>query len=62
MFGENSPKSCYYLKYLKHVYYVYCGKDYGKEDQTLFIDDEPNKVLQNTKWIHYEKFHPLPCN
>jgi hypothetical protein len=23
---------------------------YGKEDQTLLIDDEPDKVLWNTNW------------
>jgi hypothetical protein len=32
------------------VYYAYCGKDYGKEDQTLLIDDELSKALQNLKW------------
>jgi len=32
------------------VYYVCHGKDYGKEDQTLLIDDEPNKALWNLKW------------
>jgi len=52
-FGDmnNAPKrlvkfqSHYYLKDLKHVYYAYHGKDYGKEDQTMLIDDEFNKVL-----------------
>jgi hypothetical protein len=28
-FGEISPKSHYYLKDLKRVYYACCGKDYG---------------------------------
>jgi hypothetical protein len=51
MFGEISPRSHYYLKDLKYVYYACCGKDYGKEDQTLLIDDEPNKAFQNLKWI-----------
>ncbi len=32
MFGEISLGSHYYLKDLKHVYYVFHGKDYGKED------------------------------
>jgi hypothetical protein len=27
------------------------GKDYGKEDKTLLIDDEPSKALWNPKWI-----------
>ncbi len=34
----------YYLKDLKHVYYGCCGLPYGKEDQILLIDDEPNKT------------------
>jgi hypothetical protein len=51
-FGEISPESHCYLKDLKHVYYVCHGKDYGKEDQTLLIDDEPNKVLWNSKWTN----------
>jgi hypothetical protein len=51
-FGEISPESHCYLKDLKHVYYVCHGKDYGKEDQTLLIDDEPNKVLWNLKWTN----------
>jgi hypothetical protein len=42
--------SHYYLKDLKCVYYGCCGLPYGKEDQTLFINNEPNKVLQNSKW------------
>jgi len=52
MLGEISPGSHYYLKDLKHVYYAYRGKDYGKEDQTLMINDEPpNKALRSPKWI-----------
>ncbi len=47
---EISPKSYYYLKDFKHVYYGCRGKDYGMEDQTLLIDDEPNKVFWNPKW------------
>ncbi len=50
MFGEISHVSHYYLKDLKCVYYVCHGKDYGKEDQTLLINNEPNKVLWNSKW------------
>jgi len=45
MSGEISLGFHYYLKDLKCVYYGCCGKDYGEEDQTLLIDDEPNKVL-----------------
>jgi len=47
---EISPESHYYLKDLKHVYYACHGKDYGKEDQTLLIDNEPNNALWNWKW------------
>jgi hypothetical protein len=32
------------------VYYGCSGLPYGKEDQTLMIDDEPNKTLWNSKW------------
>jgi hypothetical protein len=40
-FGQISLGSYYYLKDLKCVYYGYHGLPYGKEDQTLMIDDEP---------------------
>jgi hypothetical protein len=53
MFSEISPRSYYYLKDLKRVYYVCHGKDYGKEDQTLLINDEPNKAFQNLKWTSF---------
>jgi hypothetical protein len=48
--GQISPRSHYYLKDLKHVYYNYCGLPYGKEDQTLVIDDEPNKRYGQMQW------------
>jgi hypothetical protein len=32
------------------VYYACHGLPYGKEDQTLLIDNEPSKVFQNLKW------------
>jgi hypothetical protein len=51
MFGEISLKSHYYLKDLKCVYYVCCGKDYGKEEQTWMIDNKPSKAHRNPKWI-----------
>ncbi len=44
-FGQISLGSYYYLKDLKCVYYGCSGLPYGKEDQTLMIDDEPNKTL-----------------
>ncbi len=31
------------------MYYVYHGLPYVKEDETLLIDNEPNKALQNLK-------------
>jgi hypothetical protein len=46
-FDQISPKSHYYLKDLKRMFYGCHGLPYGKEDQTLLIDDEPNKVLHN---------------
>ncbi len=49
--SEISFGSYYYLKDLKRVYYACHVKDYGKEDQTLLIDDEPNKAFWNLKWI-----------
>jgi hypothetical protein len=44
-FSIISPGSYYYLKDLKHVYYVCCSLPYGKEDQTLLIDNELSKVF-----------------
>jgi hypothetical protein len=44
MSSEISLGSHYYLKDLKCVYYTCHGKDYGKEDQTLLINDEPNML------------------
>jgi len=32
------------------MYYNRHGLPYGKEDQTLLIDDELNKAFQNSKW------------
>ncbi len=51
MSGEISLRCHYYLKDLKCVYYACHEKDYGKEDQTLLIDDEPSKAFRNPKWI-----------
>jgi hypothetical protein len=62
-FGEIYLGSYYYLKDLKHVYYVCCGLPYGKENQTLLIDNEPNKALQNAKWsgLFVESFRVSCC-
>jgi hypothetical protein len=49
-FGQISLGSYYYLKDLKCMYYGCRGLPYGKEDQTLMIDDEPSKTLRNLKW------------
>ncbi len=38
----------YYLKDLKCVYFTCRKPPYGKEDQMLLIEDEPNKALQNS--------------
>jgi len=56
--SEISPRSHYYLKDLKCVYHGCHGLPYGKEDQTLFINDEFNKALRNSKWsgIFLESF------
>jgi hypothetical protein len=48
--SQISPWSYYYLKDLKIVFNSCRGPPCGKEDQTLLIDDEPSKVLQNPKW------------
>jgi hypothetical protein len=45
--GQISPGFYYYLKDLKRMYYNCHGLPYGKEDQTLLIDDEPNKAFWN---------------
>jgi hypothetical protein len=50
MSSEITPKSYYYIKDLKHMYYACHGLFYGKDDQTLLIDDEPSKVLWNPMW------------
>jgi hypothetical protein len=47
--GQISPGFHYYLKDLKCVYDGCHGLPNGKEDQTLLIDDEPNKAIQNSK-------------
>jgi hypothetical protein len=52
-FIEISLGSYYYLKDLKLVYYACCEKNYGKEDQTLLINDEPSKALWNLKWTSF---------
>jgi hypothetical protein len=36
MFGQIPPRSHYYLKHLKWVYYACLGLPHGKEDQTLW--------------------------
>jgi hypothetical protein len=47
--GQLTTGNYYCLKDLSCVYSTCQGLPYGKEDQTLFIDDKPNKVLQNSK-------------
>jgi hypothetical protein len=49
-FGQITPRSYYYIKDLKQVYHACCGLPFGKEYQTLLIDDEPNNLsLHNPK-------------
>jgi hypothetical protein len=40
----------YYLKDLDRVHLACKGLLYGDKDQTVLIDDEPNKAFQNPKW------------
>ncbi len=35
------------------MYYGCCGLLYGKEDQTLLIDDEPSKTFWNPNWSDF---------
>jgi hypothetical protein len=35
---------------LDRVHFACRGLPYGAKDQTLFIDDEPNKALKNPRW------------
>jgi hypothetical protein len=46
------------LKGFDQVHFICRGLLYGDRDQTLFIDDEPNKALQNPKWsiLFFEPF------
>jgi hypothetical protein len=48
--GQILPKFHYYLKDLKRMYYACPRLPYGKEDQTLLIDDESTKAHWNSKW------------
>ncbi len=53
MHYNNGSARCsiyYYLKDLDRVHLACKGLPYGDRDQTLFIDDEPNKAFQNPKW------------
>jgi hypothetical protein len=52
-FGEISPRYHYYLNDLKRVYYACYEKNYGKEEQTLLINDEHSKALWNLKCISF---------
>jgi hypothetical protein len=48
--GEFTCSIYYYLRDLYQVHLACRGFPYGDRDQTLFIDDEPNKALRNPKW------------
>jgi hypothetical protein len=49
--GQISPRSHYYFKDFKCLYYGCCGLLYGKQDQTLLIDNEPNKCYKISNGI-----------
>ncbi len=55
-------KSYYHIKDLKCVYYACRGLPYGMEDQTLLIDDKPNKVFQNGFFLESFKGEILSRN
>jgi hypothetical protein len=48
--GQLTRSIYYYLKDLDRIHLACKGFPYGDRDQTLFIDDEPNKAFQNPKW------------
>ncbi len=51
-FWTITPKSYYWIKDLKQVYYACHGLPFGIIDQTLLIDDEPNNLgcrIQNAR-------------
>jgi len=64
--GQLTIGTYYYLKDLNHVYFVCQGLHYGIEDQMLFIDNESNKVLQNSKcnglYVEFSEEHQLSKN
>ncbi len=51
--SQNSPRSYYYLKDLKRVYYGCWGLPYGKENQTLLIDDEPSNTTRKVPFFDW---------
>ncbi len=48
--GQLTCSIYYYLKDSDQVHLTCRGLLYGDMDQTLLIDDEPSKALQNPKW------------
>ncbi len=66
MLGQLIIKTYYYLKDLNHVYFACQGLPYKIENQTLFIDNEPNKAFWNSNnsglLIEFFKRHKLPKN
>jgi hypothetical protein len=65
--NQLTTRNYYCLKDLSCVYSTYQGLPYEKEDQTMLIDDEPNKILQNSKsngFFFWESFrrHKLSKN
>jgi hypothetical protein len=48
--GQLTHLVYYYLKDLDQVHFACRGLPYGDKNQTLFINDESSKALQNPKW------------
>jgi hypothetical protein len=48
--GQLTRSIYYYLKDLDQVHLAYTSLFFEDRDQTLLVDDELNKALQNPKW------------
>jgi len=53
--GQFTTEKYYCFKDLIHVYSACRGLPYGKEDQTLLINDDWSKVFRNSKSIVLKK-------
>jgi hypothetical protein len=59
MVGQISPQVPLLFIGFEMIYYGCHELPYGKEDQTLLIDNEPSKAIHNSKWsgLFLESFH-----